>query len=140
VAGSAPALTAIRGELNAILDEGRSAFNGSREFKHGSKELKKIDPDGRLTSMVNRLWYRYAFLVNAKYLGGGSDLIKECILVLTVLCEVRQSVVDVFEYSKSMGDKVRGTAQHGTARQPLPRQSQSPHKRDLGALSHPRES
>jgi hypothetical protein len=36
----------------------------------------------------------------------GSALTKEAILVLMVLCEVRQSVVDVFEFSKAQGDKV----------------------------------
>jgi hypothetical protein len=57
-----PALAAIRQELNEILDVGHSTFAAQRDFKQHSKELKKIDPDGRLTAMVNRLWYRFAFL------------------------------------------------------------------------------
>jgi len=88
-----PALTAVRQELNEILDVGHATFTGMRDFKLGSRELKKIDPDGRLMAIVNTLWYRFAFLVNAKYPGTGSILMKEAILVLMVLSEVRQTVM-----------------------------------------------
>ena len=102
----APSSVLARKELNDVLDASRSAFHANKELSQKGKLASKLDPDGRLAGMVNRLWYRFAFLINAKVLGGGSDLAKETMLLLTVLCEVRQSVVDVFEFSKFLGDKV----------------------------------
>jgi hypothetical protein len=103
-AAAGPALVAVRADLADIIEKGRSTFSALKEYKANAK---KFDADGRLVSLVNKLWYRLGFLISAKYVGAGSDLQKEQLMLLGVLCEVRQTMFDLFDHQKTSGEKLQ---------------------------------